>query len=69
MRSVCCSCGEHFVAPDDTQLYGVYLEHIRQAHPDNQLTDLQLHTVLVYAAHDLEVSDEQTAPTKQNGTS
>jgi hypothetical protein len=68
MRSVCCSCGQHFVAPDDTQLYQVYLDHIREGHPDNQLTDLQLHTVLVYAAHDLDVSPEQTTPVKEDRT-
>jgi hypothetical protein len=68
MRSVCCSCRQRFVAPDDAQLYQVYLDHIREAHPDNQLTELQLHTVLLYSAHDLDVSDEQAALAKEDST-
>ena len=53
MRAICCSCGQ-LVAPDDELLYRLYLNHIRDRHPDIQLTDLQLHTVLLYAAHDVD---------------
>jgi hypothetical protein len=56
MRAICCSCGQ-LVAPDDEELFRVYLNHMRAQHSDIQLTDLQFHTVLLYAAHDVDVSN------------
>jgi hypothetical protein len=56
MRAICCSC-ELLVAPGDEELFRVYLTHIRDQHPEIQLTDLQLHTVLLYAAHEVDASE------------
>ena len=56
MRTIFCSCGRQFVAPDDQQLFQLYLNHTRDTHPNDWLTDLQLQTVLLYAARDLDLS-------------
>jgi hypothetical protein len=56
MRTIWCSCGRQFVAPDDKQLFRLYRNHTLEQHPNIKLTDLQLHTVLLYAARDFDPS-------------
>jgi hypothetical protein len=53
MRAICCSCGR-LIAPNDQQLFRLCLNHTRDRHPNIRLTDLQLHTVLLYAACDFD---------------
>jgi hypothetical protein len=56
MRTIWCSCGRQFVAPDDKQLSRLYRNHTHEQHPTITLTDLQLHTVLLCAARDFNPS-------------
>ncbi len=50
MRALVCACGEHLAAADDAALFRLARAHADRAHPELQLTDVQLHRLLALDA-------------------
>jgi len=54
MRVIDCQCGTTLKAANDEDLAKAVREHVNEAHPDTDLSDDQVHSMVAQDAYDAE---------------
>lgn len=62
MRAIDCACGQHLEAETDEGLAPLVRQHVRQAHPDMQMTEEEMRGFIARQSHDAAPQQRQGSP-------